>query len=175
MNIIQRYAIISTIKDGTLVVGYRLQGENGEVCVKDKAEVVKLAINGYIINAIARETNGNYSLFGNGCKLRDIPVIQLKKAETRIQYSVVRLIVNNKRTVGYTLVDTNGKIGNYSLADCLDMARKGLIVGVSIQKYGENDYRLRSRHSNNISKLPKKYLTQRKNDPRAKESEDAQF
>lgn len=114
MNIIQRYAIISTIKDGTLVVGYRLQGENGEVCVKDKAEVVKLAINGYIINAIARETNGNYSLFGNGCKLRDIPVIQLKKAETRIQYSVVRLIVNNKRTVGYTLVDTNGKIGNYS-------------------------------------------------------------
>lgn len=150
-----RFSIHSTIKDGTRISGYKLVDMNNNYSIKEKSEVEKLALNGYIENATARldPNTGAITMKGKGCKLRELPVLRLNDRQTRVTYKVVGIYSQNRRTVGYKVISSYGVVEKWDLNKAVSKARDGLVIGVGIQKFGEQ-YRLRGKNGFSLESLP---------------------
>lgn len=153
--IMSRYTIHSTIKDGTRISGYKLQDIHGDYTIKEKADVEKLALNGYIDNATARldTKTGIITMKGKGCKLRELPVLRLNDRQTRILYKVIGIYSYNRHTVGYRVQSSMGGIEHWKVEKAVAKARDGVVVGVGIQKFGDT-YRLRGKDGFSLESLP---------------------
>lgn len=152
--LISHHTIIGTIKDGTIIRGYKLKDQNGRVVLKDKKEVCELAQLGYITNALARVEGGVMVLKGVGCNLRDIPSIQISKLNTPETYTIINRIVRDKKTIGYTIRGSKGNVKAIDIRTGIKLANNRLIRNVGVQKYDNNEYRLRGKNGFSIKDLP---------------------
>lgn len=153
--LMSRFLIHSTIKDGTRISGYKLKDSNGNFVLKEKQEVEKLALNGYIDNATARldPNTGVITMKGKGCKLRELPVLKLNDRQTRVTYKVIAIYSQNRRTVGYQVISSCGVVERWDVNKAVDKARNGLIIGVGVQKFGDQ-YRLRGKNGFSLENIP---------------------
>lgn len=152
--LLENYKILNPIKEGTLIIGYRLINQHNQVVTKPREEVLELAMLGYIVNAKARIENGVITLKGVGCKLRDLPALQINKMNTPEMYKLTHRIISNRKIVGYIVLDNKGAKRKISVEEGIELARNKRIHNVSIQKYSESDYRLRGKNGFSLENLP---------------------
>lgn len=152
--LLKRVKILNTIKDGTVIRGYRVVDTAGEVKDISREDLNELALLGYVINAEARVENGVTILKGVGCKLRDLPAIRLRDRNKPEQFIITHRWVDKRRTIGYTIQGNKGTCRNIDMNTALKMAKQKLILHVTIQKYSDGEYRLRGKDNFSIEKLP---------------------
>lgn len=152
--LLENYKILNPIKEGTVIIGYRLINQRSQVVTKPRDEVLELALLGYITNAKARIENGVITLKGIGCKLRDLPALQIKKIDTPELYVLTHRIISNRKIIGYIIQNNKGATRKISVDEGIELARNKRIHNVSIQKYGDSDYRLRGKNGFSLETLP---------------------
>lgn len=52
-----------------------------------------------------------------------------------LRYEIIEILVNGRKIVGYKLRDIYGTVSNYSLEQALKLAKQGLIVNATYNKY----------------------------------------
>lgn len=152
--ILEHYTILNPIKEGTVIIGYRLKNGNNQIVTKPRDEVNELAVLGYITNAKARVENGTVTLKGIGCKLRELPALQIRKMNTSEEYIVTHRVISNRKIVGYVVLNNKGASRKISVAEGIELAKRKRIHNVGIQKYSDTDYRLRGKNGFSLEELP---------------------
>ena len=89
-----------------------------------------------------------------GCNLRDIPSIQISKLNTPETYTIINRIVRDKKTIGYTIRGSKGNVKAIDIRTGIKLANNRLIRNVGVQKYDNNEYRLRGKNGFSIKDLP---------------------
>lgn len=152
--LLEHYTILNPIKEGTVIIGYKLSNRHGQELTKTRDEVNELAMLGYITNAKARMENGVITLKGVGCRLRELPALQIKRMNAPKKYIVTHRIISNRKIIGYIVLDEGGSSRKISVSDGIELARRKRIHNVGIQKYSNSDYRLRGKNGFSLESLP---------------------
>lgn len=162
-----KYRILTTLKDGATVVGYRLyhiapQSESlagNNIRAYDKATVIKLARQGLVVNAKARRNGDGYLLIGIGQKLSDIPCEQVNR--TRPQKMVLtHRVYDGRILVGYVIRNNHGQQLRITLEDAVRLASSNQIAGVKVQMF-DGEPRLRGEGNFKMRDLPIVYVGRR--------------
>ena len=135
------YAIVGRYMDGVRVIGYDLEtvGEGKRLRLPKKA-VETLALNKQIINCTAQKYTDPKTnkvmvvLKGVGCKISDLPCININKPEKKDKRAViVKRIVEGKYTYGYTVLTYSGEERDLTREQVMELARRGALKNARAQ------------------------------------------
>lgn len=147
-----KYKIIARIKDGRATTGFKLLSTNRKVIIASKEQVISLAKNKSIVNAVYNEATNSISGV-NGTDLRKLPVFQDKNDNTdaklkkytknRSRHELARIYESKASLLGLCemqfeyLEDDEVRLVN--VIDSTDkLIIPSFITDIKLRKYGEH-------------------------------------
>lgn len=147
-----KYKIIARIKDGRATTGFKLLSTNRKVIIASKEQVISLAKNKSIVNAVYNETTNSISGI-NGTDLRRLPIFQNNETNTdikigkytknRSRHELARLYESKASLLGLCNMQFKYlKDDRVQLVDVIDSTDKliipSFITDIKLRKYGKH-------------------------------------
>lgn len=142
MDIKHEYRIVGRYMKGVEVLGYHLVDRVGRDGFAKKEAVYELALDNNISNCKAQLYNGVIVLKGVGCKLSELPVMDVDTKRIRgrgVENTRVRLyrisgrIFKGKQVIGYRITDINRNESDIRKSDAILLAKSGSIENARVQ------------------------------------------
>ena len=142
MEKILKYKIVGRYMRGVEVVGYHVVDSMGKDMPLDKEAVQQMALDNVIVNCKAQLDNGEVRIKGVGCKLRELPVIDVdtnkirgseSNRKNRAIFTIVARIFEGKGIIGYVIRDGEGVDRKVRRSDVFKLAEAGKITNARVQ------------------------------------------